>query len=114
MTTNGILLTGAAGNLGKVLRKALTLDCNILRLSSRSLRGPAGPKEEIVPCDLADAAAVDRLLERVDAVVHMGGQSVEAPWDVILQANVIGAINLWEAARKAGVDRRGRRTPPEG
>ena len=105
MTIDRILLTGAAGNLGKVLREALREDCNTLRLSSRSLTGPAGPKEEIVPCDLADAAAVDRLLEGVDAVVHMGGQSVEAPWDVILQANIVGAINLWEAARKAGTRR---------
>ena len=105
MTINRILLTGAAGNLGKVLRETLREDCNILRLSSRSLTGPAGPDEEIVPCDLADAAAVDRLLDGVDAVVHMGGQSVEAPWDVILQANFVGAINLWEAARKAGTKR---------
>ena len=105
MTTNRILLTGAAGNLGRVLRETLVEDCSILRLSRRSLTGPAGAGEEIVPCDLADAAAVDRLLEGVDAVVHMGGHSVEAPWDVILQANIVGAINLWEAARKAGTKR---------
>jgi uronate dehydrogenase len=105
MTLQRILLTGAAGGLGKVLRQTLVGTAPILRLSSRSISGEAAPHEEIVPCDLADAAAVDRLLEGVDAVVHMGGQSVEADWDVILASNIVGMINLYEAARKAGTDR---------
>ncbi|HET6466950.1 MAG TPA: NAD(P)-dependent oxidoreductase [Geminicoccaceae bacterium] len=105
MPLKRLLITGAAGNLGKMLRAELVGTAEILRLSSRSSMGDAAPHEEIVPCDLADAAAVDRLLEGVDAVVHMGGQSVEAPWDTILKSNFIGAINLWEAARKVGTRR---------
>jgi uronate dehydrogenase len=35
----------------------------------------------------------------------MGGQSVEAPWDVVIAANIVGCINLYEAARKAGTKR---------
>ena len=88
-----------------MLRQTLVGAAHILRLSSRSITGEAAPHEEIVPCDLADAAAVDRLLEGVDAVVHMGGQSVEADWDVILASNIVGMVNLYEAARKAGTDR---------
>jgi uronate dehydrogenase len=105
MTLQRILLTGAAGGLGKMLRQSLVGAAPILRLSSRSGMGEPAPHEEIVPCDLADAPAVDRLLEGVDAVVHMGGQSVEAPWDVIVASNIVGMINLYEAARKAGTDR---------
>ena len=45
------------------------------------------------------------LLEGVDAVVHLGGVSTEQPWSPILQANIVGAYNLYEAARKQGVKR---------
>ncbi|TCR66392.1 NAD(P)-dependent oxidoreductase [Bosea sp. BK604] len=105
MTLKRILITGAAGGLGQMLRPELKDMAEIIRLSSRRRLEPTGPHEEFMPCDLADAPAVDRLLEGVDAVVHMGGQASEAPWDVILSANIIGAINLWEAARKAGTQR---------
>ncbi len=105
MTLHRLLLTGAAGGLGKVLRRELVGMTEILRLSDRGPLGEAAPHEEIVLCDLADAAAVDRLLEDVDAVVHLGGQSVEAPWDVIVASNIVGLINLYEAARKAGTKR---------
>jgi uronate dehydrogenase len=105
MDIRRILLTGAAGGLGKMLRAQLVGAAEIIRLSSRSNLGEAALHEEIVYADLADAAAVDRLLEGVDAVVHMGGQSTEAAWDVILASNIVGMINLYEAARKAGTRR---------
>ncbi|MFY9511452.1 MAG: NAD(P)-dependent oxidoreductase [Rubrivivax sp.] len=58
-----------------------------------------------MPCDLADRAAVQRLLQGVDAVVHLGGVSVEKPFDTVLPANIVGAFNLYEAARLQGVKR---------
>ena len=45
------------------------------------------------------------LLDGVDAVVHLGGVSVEGPFEPILQANIIGTYNLYEAARRHGVAR---------
>jgi uronate dehydrogenase len=105
MTLNRVLLTGAAGGLGKMLRGRLVGIAPIIRVSSRSSMGEAAAHEEIVYCDLADAAGVDKLLEGVDAVVHMGGQSTEADWETILSSNFIGMINLYEAARKAGTQR---------
>jgi uronate dehydrogenase len=105
MKPNRVLITGAAGGLGSMLRQSLAGHYPILRLSSRKGLEPTGPHEEIMHCDLADAAALERLLEGVDAVVHMGGQSVEAPWETILRSNIVGAYNLWEAARKAGTRR---------
>jgi uronate dehydrogenase len=105
MAIKRLLITGAAGGLGKVLRAGLVGSADIIRLSSRSDLGEMAPHEEHVRADLADAAAVDRLLEGVDAVVHMGGQSTEAPWEVIIAANIVGAINLYEAARKSGTKR---------
>ena len=100
-----LLLTGAAGALGRVLRQSLKPLTRQLRLSDIAVMDPAAANEEVIRCDLADAAGVDALLKDVDAVVHMGGISVEGPWEPILAANIIGLHNLYEAARKNGVKR---------
>ncbi|MEY4882872.1 MAG: hypothetical protein RIS34_726 [Pseudomonadota bacterium] len=100
-----ILLTGAAGGLGKALRERLKANCQVLRLSDQLDCGPAAAHEEVARVDLADAGAVLAMMQGVDAVVHMGGVSVEAPFAPILQANIIGAYNLYEAARQQGVKR---------
>lgn len=100
-----LLLTGAAGGLGKALRERLAANCHVLRLSDRVAFGPAGQAEEIMLADLADAAAVDRMVEGVNAIVHLGGVSVEGPFLPIMQANILGVFNLYEAARKHGVKR---------
>ena len=55
--------------------------------------------------DLADAAAVDAMISGVNAIVHLGGMSVEGPFGPILQANILGVYNLYEAARRHGVKR---------
>ena len=100
-----LLLTGAAGGLGRELRRRLPAHCDILRLSDVADLGPAAPAEEVMAADLADADAVLALLDGVDAVVHMGGVSTEQPWEAILPANIVGAYNLYEAVRKTGVRR---------
>lgn len=100
-----ILLTGAAGGLGKALRERLKANCSVLRLSDVQAFGDAAQAEEIVLADLADAAAVDAMVQGVDAIVHLGGISVEGPFTPILQANILGLFNLYEAARKHGVKR---------
>jgi uronate dehydrogenase len=100
-----LLLTGAAGNLGRELRPRLKAYCETLRLSHRSEMGAAEAGEEIVVADLADKGAMLGLLKDVDAVVHMGGVSTEQHWEPILAGNIVGAFNLYEAARKNGVKR---------
>ena len=100
-----LLLTGAAGGLGRELRRRLPAHCDILRLSDVTALGEAAAREELQPADLADAGAVLALLDGVDAVVHMGGVSTEQPWEAILPANIVGAYNLYEAVRRKGVRR---------
>jgi uronate dehydrogenase len=100
-----LLLTGAAGNLGRVLRPRLKRYCDTLRLSDRADLGSAADGEELVSADLADATAVHALLEGVDAVVHMGGVSTEQAWSAIRDANISGMVHLYEAARQHGVSR---------
>jgi uronate dehydrogenase len=103
-----LLLTGAAGTLGQVLTPGLLPLAQRLVVSDlpeplSKITLPLGVGS--VPCDLADAAAVHSLLAGVDAVVHLGGVSVEGPWQPILQANICGLHNLYEAARRQGVKR---------
>jgi uronate dehydrogenase len=100
-----VLVTGAAGQIGRVLRDALAGQCQLLRLSDVAPLGSAGPGEEVVTCDLADAKAVHALCEGIDAIVHLGGVAIEAEWPALLQTNIGGVINLYEGARRAGVDR---------
>ena len=100
-----LLITGAAGNLGKILREGLKGYADVLRLSDIAPMDPAGPGEEVVPCDLSDRAAVHELTKDCDGIIHLGGISVEAAFDDLLQANFLGTYNLYEGARKNGKPR---------
>lgn len=100
-----LLLTGAAGNLGRELRPRLKNYCDVLRLSHRSEMGAPAPGEEIEIASLEDKTQMMHLLKGVDAVVHMGGVSTEQPWEPILAGNIIGAVNLYESARQNGTKR---------
>ena len=100
-----LLLTGAGGALGRELRGRLKAYCEVLRLSDHTELGSAAAGEELRVCALEDRAAMRSLLEGVDAVVHLGGYSVEGPFEPILQANIVGMFNLYEAARHNGVKR---------
>lgn len=101
-----LLLTGAAGGLGQVLRERLVPFAEQLRISDIAPLGAArGAHEEVVHCDLAEKAAVHALLAGCDAVVHLGGISVERPFEQILEANIKGIYNVYEAARRQGVGR---------
>ena len=100
-----LLLTGAGGNLGQVLRPRLKAYCEVLRVSHRRDLGPAQEGEEIQIAALEDKDQMLALLDGVDAVVHLGGVSTEQPWDPILASNIVGMVNLYEAARLQGVKR---------
>ena len=102
---NTLLLTGAAGGLGKALRERLKANCKLLRLSDQADLGTAKQREEVILADLADADAVNEIVKGVDAIVHLGGVSVEGPFGPIFQANILGVYHLYEAARKNGVKR---------
>lgn len=97
-----LLITGAAGGLGSVMRTRLAHLAETLRLSDIAPMSDAGPNEEIVPCDMGDKAAVEALVEDCDGIVHFGGISTESTWDRIRNANIDGMFNLYEAARKHG------------
>lgn len=104
---NRLLMTGAAGGVGRALRTKLSELARTVRLSDINIAplGAPAANEEFAVCDLADAAAVMDLVADCDGIVHLGGMSVESPWADILRANIIGTYNVFEAARKRGKPR---------
>jgi len=95
-----VLITGATGDVGTHLARELVGKYR-LRLSDRR---PLKAKN-FVRADISKMADALRITKGVDAIIHLGGYSVEGPWESILQANIIGCYNVFEAARRNGVKR---------
>jgi uronate dehydrogenase len=92
-------LTGAAGRIGTSMRERLPDYGWDVRAFDR-VAVPGG-----VVGDITSPADLDAALDGVSAVVHLAGQPTEAPWPTIRDANVDGLVQLFEAARRAGVSR---------
>jgi uronate dehydrogenase len=106
MIMTRVLITGAAGHIGKVLRQGLRGRYELLRLSDIApLGNSTASGEEIVQADIQDFAATRESMDGVDAVVHLGGVIVETDWEKILPVNIAGTYNVFEAARQQGVKR---------
>lgn len=102
---NRVLITGAAGAIGKELRLSGERLARHIRLTDRVASDNIGPREEDRPCDLDDMSAVMAAVEGCDAIVHMGAKSTEGGWEDVLHSNIIGTYNIYEAARRHGVKR---------
>src|ERR1700749_2595885 len=100
-----VLITGAAGGIGARLRQLLAGVYPRLRFSD--IRAPAdlAGDPSFMQADIADLAQVEKIVDGVDGIVHLGGESVEQSWDRILRANIVGCYNLFEAARRKKVKR---------
>ena len=101
-----LVLTGAVGRLGSVLREPLSKLCDEL-ISSDILDGPDRlfENERFIKADLGNLDEIVSLLEGADMVVHFGAIGDEAPFDTLLAPNFIGAYNIWEAAHRNQVRR---------
>jgi uronate dehydrogenase len=100
-----VLMTGAAGGIGTMIRSQIKSLYPGAVLSD--LREPVhlAADERFVRADLASLAELEAALDGIDGVLHFGGHSVEGSWETVLQANIIGTYNLFEAARRRGVKR---------
>jgi uronate dehydrogenase len=104
-----ILITGAAGQIGSMLRPRLARPGRILRLLDTAPLPPApadtGPGEERVTASITDLDAMTAACTGVDAVIHLAAISDEAAWERIAEVNIEGTYVAFEAARRAGVPR---------
>ncbi len=105
MVVQRLLITGAAGRIGSVLRQGLRGEIEELRLADLEPLQPEAANERCVHVDLRDFAAVMRLLHGVDAIVHLAAIPHEAPFSEVLDHNIRVTSHLLEAARRHGVRR---------
>jgi uronate dehydrogenase len=129
-----ILITGAAGQIGSMLRSRLARPDRTLRLLDTAPPDPAppdpapvdsapvdsvlvdpalvdpspvdtAPAEEWVTASVTDLGAMTAACAGVDAVIHLAAISGEATWERIAAVNIEGTYVAFEAARRAGVPR---------
>ena len=100
-----ILITGAAGKIGSVLRKGLRGSYPLIRLLDIAPLGAVDDGEELYATDIRDIGTLEEAMTAVDCVVHLAGMSVEAAWEKVLPLNIEGCYNVFEASRRAGVKR---------
>lgn len=100
-----LAITGAAGNIGTVLRRELRDVAPSIRSIDVAPIDDPGPSEQVVPIDVTDLDALERAFVGVEVVVHLAAIATEAPFEDILHANVRGTYHAFEAARRAGVRR---------
>lgn len=100
-----VLLTGAAGGVARMIRPLLLNRYKRLVLSDRTAPQDLAPGETFRAAELGNAVQVAQMLEGIDRVIHLGGQSVEADWETVRQANIDGLQTFFEGCRAAQVSR---------
>ncbi len=97
--TKKVLVTGADGTIGRLVQQHLGERYELSLMTHHPVAYPSHV------ADIADLAAIQPAFEGMDAVVHLAATvSVLSPWEAVLPANLIGTYNVYEAAKRAGVD----------
>jgi uronate dehydrogenase len=96
----GVILTGAGGLIGRVLRPGLG-DAYVLRTIDRV----PGPGVDLV-ADVRRVERMEKAFAGAGAVVDLAANpSVDTSWTVVKDNNLAAAVGTLEAARRAGVAR---------
>lgn len=96
-----VLLTGASGALGRMLARELgALGWRLALTDIRPFPDPLPGAARFIQADLEDGVTMLRLAEGCGAVIHMGGVSVERPFEEVIGPNMRGLYHVYEAARR--------------
>ncbi len=99
--TKPVLLTGASGKLGRVLAKSLSDEGWRLVMTDIVPFPDTLPRNtSFTQADLNDGVTILRVAEGCGAIIHLGGISVERPFDEVLGPNIRGLYHIYEAARR--------------
>ena len=101
-----VALSGASGNMGRMLRVELQkLGVDLRSAGGRTPLVPLQGGEDVMHGDLRDPATVDRLLQGADVLIHLAGTSVEKPLPEIIENNLVALHQVYEGARRNKVRR---------
>ncbi|MDQ2691036.1 MAG: NAD(P)-dependent oxidoreductase, partial [Chloroflexota bacterium] len=99
-----VLITGINGLIGNILHAALKDNYDVYGLDQE---GPFS--DRVVSADIANYEQLSGVIQHfrpLDAIIHLAGDpSVQASWESVLHANIIGTRNIFEAAREFEVPR---------
>ena len=99
-----VLVTGAAGTIGRALRDELHQRYRLRLMYHRTVLPQQG-RDEVIVADITDLAQMEAACEGMDAVVHLAADpGTGAPWSSILPKNIVGTYNIYEAAHRCGVE----------
>ena len=102
MSKLNVLLTGAAGRIGRTFTPPFSERYNLRTLDVV----PNADNPEMLVGNLQDYALLESAMAGMDVVVHLAATSDEAPFlEQLVPNNIIGLYNVYEAAYKAGVKR---------
>ncbi len=100
-----LLITGGSGGVGRKLRKEFAGAFELIRIFDRVAPDDLRPGEEMVIGEIASLAQVEAATDGMDAVIHLAALPIEGPWEDVLQSNIIGTWNVYEAAFRKGAKR---------
>ena len=112
MKNTNVLVTGGAGFIGSNLVKQLIKDGNDVTVIDNFMSGYRSnlnpfPTVKIIEGDIRDKEVVEKAMQNIEVVFHFAAsvgnkRSIDFPI-TDAEINVLGTLNILEAARKAGV-----------
>ncbi len=105
--SDAILITGAAGAIGTLLRSELRRadrELRLLDVAPQPLPEP-GEAAQTIAGSVDDLSVLLAASEGASAIIHLGGLIEDRTWDEYAQVNITGTYNVLEAARRNGVPR---------
>jgi uronate dehydrogenase len=99
--TKPVLITGASGALGRVLVKSLgAMGWRLVLTDIAPFPDTLPPGATFTKADLSDGVAILRVAEGCGTIIHLGGVSVERPFEEVIGPNIRGLYHIYEAARR--------------
>ena len=97
MSKKKVLITGAAGRIGRVLNEGLKDRYNIRVLYNRTVLDQQF-EEEVMVGNITDLEKMEEAVDGCDAVIHMAGNpSMQATFEEVHEANSLGTYCIYEA-----------------